>query len=219
MTKMTKFLAAGAALMMAPAIMSVPAAAQVAQGVATANFDRAIETSTAYANAIKQIEASYKPQIDSFSSRKKVLDAELNALVVKYQADAKVNPNNPALKAQESTIRAKQTAAQNELGNLSTPFGRPIAYAREQVETRLEAAIKSAMKKKNIGIILTPDAIMAIAPGNDLTGDIVAELNATLPSVSTTPPAGWQPGQAGAQAAPAAAAPAPRQPGNQPQGR
>lgn len=212
MTKMTKFLAAGAALMMVPNL----AAAQVAQGVATANFDRAIESSAAYGSAIKQVEASYKPQIDAFSARKKVLDAELNALVVKYQADAKVNPNNPALKTQETTIRAKQTAAQSELGNLSTPFGRPIAYVREQVEARLEAAIKSAMKKKNIGIILTPDAIMAIAPGNDLTGDIVSELNLTLPTVGITPPAGWQPGQ---QQAAAAGNTPPANPGNTPQGR
>lgn len=216
MTMKSKFLAAGAALMMVPAFVAVPAAAQVAQGIATANFDRAVEGSAAYGNAVKQIETAYKPQIDAFSSRKKVLDAELNALVVKYQADAKANPNNPTLKTQEAAIRAKQSAAQSELGNLSMPFGRPIAYVREQVEGKLEAAIKSAMKKKNIGIIVSPEAIMAVAPGNDLTGDVVSELNATLPSVSITPPANWQPGQ---QQDAAATNAAPTNPNSASQGR
>jgi Skp family chaperone for outer membrane proteins len=215
MTMKSKFLAAGAALMMVPAFVAMPAAAQVAQGVATANFDRAVEASAAYGNAVKQIELAYKTQIDAFSSRKKVLDAELNALAVKYQADAKTNPNNPTLKTQEAAIRAKQAAAQSELGNLSVSFGRPIAYVREQVEGNLEAAIKSAMKKKNIGIIISPEAIMAVAPGNDLTGDVVSELNTTLPSVSVTPPANWQPGQQQNNAAPVA----PSNPNSAPQGR
>ena len=39
----------------------------------------------------------------------------------------------------------------------------------------------------------------------DITDAVVTEINALVPSVSITPPAGWQPGRQGQAAAPAAA--------------
>jgi len=59
-------------------------------------------------------------------------------------------------------------------------------------------------------VVLQPQAVIKVLPAADITNDVLAELNASVPSVSITPPAGWQPGQAGAGQAPA-------QP--QPQGR
>ena len=75
---------------------------------------------------------------------------------------------------------------------------------------KLEAAVNSAMTKKRINILLQPQAAIKALPAADITNDVMAELNATVPNVSITPPAGWQPGQAGGAAAP-------NQP--QPQGR
>ena len=48
-----------------------------------------------------------------------------------------------------------------------------------------------------------------LGAGADITPAVITELNALVPSVGITPPAGWQPGQAqGAAAAPAPATPA-----------
>ena len=55
--------------------------------------------------------------------------------------------------------------------------------------------------------MLKKAATESFASGADITPAVITELNALVPSVGITPPAGWQPG--GRQgAAPAAAAPA-----------
>ncbi len=221
--------ALAAAALSATAITMVPAAhAQVAQGVATANFDAAVKQTNAYKAAMAQIQTAYKAQIDQFNTRNQILQSELQTLALKYQADAKANPNNPALKAQEAAFQAKQAASNEELQRLGTPIARAQAFVEEQFDGKFDTAVRSAMKRKNIGMILAPNAILAIAPGNDLTPDITADLNATVPSVSIAVPANWQPGQRGAAPAPGAApvaaprpatpAPAPT-PAPRPQGR
>ncbi len=216
---------AAIALASVPALISTGAQAQVVQGVATANYEAAVKQANAYKAAMTQIQTTYKAQIDQFNSRNGILQSELRTMVLKYQADEKANPANPALKTQAAAIQAKEQAANVELQRLGTPIARVQAYVDEQFDGKLETAVRAAMKKKNIGMILAPTAIIAIAPGNDMTPEITAELNASIPSVSINVPATWQPGQAQQGAAPrpagapAPAAPAPAVPAPKPQGR
>ena len=205
---------AAAALVATPFAAAGLAQAQVAQGIATADFNRAVQQTNAYKTAMQQIQTTYKAQLDQLDSRRKVLEAELNVLVTKYQADAKANPNNPALKTQEAAITAKQQSANEEIQRLSLPIARVQAFVNEQFDPKVDAAIKAAMTKKKVGIVVAPQAITAIAPGNDLTPDITAELNTAIPTVSIAVPANWQPGQQRPAAAPTTATPQP-----QPQGR
>lgn len=221
----TKAAIAAIALASVPALLTTGAQAQVVQGVATANYEAAVKQANAYKAAMAQIQTTYKAQIDQFNSRNGILQSELRTLVLKYQADEKANPANATLKTQAAAIQAKEQAANGELQRLGTPIARVQAYVDEQFDGKLETAVRAAMKKKNIGMILAPTAIIAIAPGNDMTPEITAELNATIPSVSINVPANWQPGQAqqgGAPrpaAAPATGAPAPAVPAPKPQGR
>ena len=94
-------------------------------------------------------------------------------------------------------------AAQQELQKMSVPFARADAYVKEQISGKVEQALKAAMAAKKIGIVLTPDAVIAAQGGNDLTLDVVTQLNALVPSASITPPANWQPGQGEQAGAPA----------------
>ena len=75
---------------------------------------------------------------------------------------------------------------------------------------KLEAAVKAAMKVKNVDLVLAPQAVIAREPYVDITDAIVLELNKLVPSVSITPPAGWEPGKANQQQQPPAAQPASR---------
>lgn len=209
-----------------PALLATGAQAQVVQGVATANYEAAVKQANAYKAAMAQIQTTYKTQIDQFNSRNGILQSELRTLVLKYQADEKANPANASLKGQAAAIQGKEQAANAELQRLGTPIARVQAYVDEQFDGKLETAVRAAMKKKNIGMILAPTAIIAIAPGNDMTPEITAELNAAIPSVSINVPANWQPGQAQqggaprpAGTAPAPGAPAPVVPAPKPQGR
>jgi Skp family chaperone for outer membrane proteins len=206
MKTMTKFIVAASALALAPA---VPA---MAQTVAYTDVQQVLGTSAAAKLANEQMRVTYKATYDQVESRSRVLQAELNAMIVKFQADQKANPNNPALQAQAKAIQDKQRAAQEELGRLSDPIERVNAYVLEQIDSKLDAAVTAAMAKKKVALLLQRGAVIKNTPGTDLTQDIVNELNVLVPNVSITPPANWQAGQnrPGAQAAPAA---------QQPQGR
>jgi Skp family chaperone for outer membrane proteins len=200
MKTLTKSLLAAAALTAAPLAMSTAAQAQVAYS----DVEAVIGQSQAAKTASTQMQTTYKPQFDAIESRSKVLQAELNAMVVRYQADAKANPANPTLATQGKAIEAKQAAAEDEINKLRAPVARVQQYVLEQIDTRLDAAVTAAMAKKRITLLISRQAVIKNTPGTDLTPDIVAELNALLPSVSITPPAGWQPGQNRPGAAPAA---------------
>ena len=217
MNKMMKIAALLAAPVAIMAALPTMASAQ-AVSVAIANPDEAIQKSNAFVLAINQIKITHKATIDQFNARQTAINTEVQPLVTAFQtAQRAPNPNQAALQAQANTLRARQEAAQKELNTLYMPVAKSQAYAEEQIYTKLDAAIKSAMTKKKIGLVLYPNAAVSYQPSADLTNDIVAELNAMIPSVSITAPANWQPGQA--QAA-AGAAPAPAQPAKpQPQGR
>jgi len=203
MKTMTKFIVAASALALAPA------APAIAQTVAYTDVQQVLGTSAAAKLADQQMRVTYKATYDQVESRSRVLQAELNAMIVKFQADPKTNPNNPTLQTQAKAIQDKQRAAQEELGRLSDPIERVNAYVLEQIDTKLDAAVTAAMAKKKVALLLQRGAVIKNTPGTDLTQDIVNELNVLVPNVSITPPANWQPGQnrPGAQTAPAAPQP------------
>lgn len=194
----TAAIAAGVALLPATAYSQAAApapAAAPATGVAIVDLDAAITNSAAFQSAATQIQTVYKTQITAAQTRQTALQNELNALRTEIETLQK-NPATPkaTLDAKIAVFQSKGQAAQAELQRLALPFARPQAYAREQVEAKAEQALKAAMTAKRIGIALRPEA--TIAASSDITLDMITQLNALVPSVSITPPANWQPGQA-----------------------
>lgn len=192
------------------------ASAQAVQGIGVADLEDAVAKSNAAVLAGNQIKITHKASIDAVDARTKVLNTEYQQLVTAFQtAQRAPNPNQTALQQQAATIQKKQQDAQRELQNMARPYALAEAYATEQIRAKLEQAVRAAMTKKRVSILLQPNALILPAPTADITNDVITELNALVPNVSITPPAGW-PNQGGA--APAAAAPAaPAKP--QPQGR
>lgn len=213
-----------AALALAPmtaiVLISAPAAAQSKTGIAVADLQRAVATSSAYTTARTQIQTTYKAQIDSFTARKNAIDADLKAKGAALETAMKAAGNKPT-PAIQTQYEAYQKAGQNgqaELQRMGQPIALANAYVEEQISAKLSDALKSAMTKAKVDLILAPDATVSYQPTVDITQQVVTELNALVPSVGITPPAGWQPGGARGQAqTPAAAAPA--NPSQQPSSR
>jgi Skp family chaperone for outer membrane proteins len=204
-----------AAPIAAVAVMPMAASAQVVSNVAVANLEDAVQKSNAFVLAINQIKITYKPQIDAFEARSKVLNGELAPLVTAFQAAQKApNPVQSALQAQYTAIQTKQQNAQKELQGLSAPFGRAQAYAEEQIVAKLDPALKAAMVAKKVTLVVNPQAAVSYQPSADITMDVVTQINALITNVGIVPPAGWQPGgQGGAATAPApVSAPSPTTP-------
>jgi Skp family chaperone for outer membrane proteins len=194
------------------AVVAAVAAAPAFAQVAVADLNAAVEQSAAYQAAQSQIKTTYASQISAFNTRNQAIVNELQPMQAEIEKLQGTQGTPPATLQSKITIfRNKQQAAQAELQRLAAPFGRPTAYAQEQVADKLEAATRAAMAAKNVTVVLQPQAALLVLPAGDITADIVTQLNTLVKTVSITPPANWQPGQQRNGAGPA--------PTNNPQGR
>jgi Skp family chaperone for outer membrane proteins len=194
-------------------------------GLAVANIDAVIVNSNAYKTAAEQRKATYKSTYDAAEARSKQLNAQIQPMVTKLQADSKAaKPNQAALQQQYVQIQQLQESGKQELQQILQPVALSEAYVNEQISDKLEAAIQAAMNKQKITVVLGPQSVVAAAAAYNLNQDILNELNTALPTAQLVPPAGWEPREvreakaAQAQAQGAAAAPA-RPAGPQPTGR
>jgi Skp family chaperone for outer membrane proteins len=213
-----------------PALAQAQAAAgPLVPGLAIADLDGVVANSNAYKTAQQQRPVTYKAQIDQAEARRKAITAQLQPLVTKFNADRQAaSPNQAALQQQAAQVQQIQQAGEQELRQILQPVGYSEAYVQEQIADKLDAAVKAAMVKKKVSLLLSPQAVTAFNNNAyNISQDIIAELNTALPSAQLVPPAGWEPREVREQRAqqaaqqgqrPATAAPA--QPaGPQPSGR
>lgn len=222
MKTIIKALALGLAPVTAIALTATPALAQSKLGIGVVDLQRAVGTSAAYTAARGQIQTTYKAQIDAFTARKTAIDADLKAKGTALETAVQANGGkpNPALQTQYEAYQKAGQDGQTELQRMGQPIALANAYVEEQITAKLSDALKAAMTKSKVDLILAPDATVSYQPTVDLTAAVVTELNALVPSVGITPPAGWQPNRQGqGQGAPAAAAPAPANPTQAPKSR
>ena len=206
-----------AALVLAPmtaiALTAVPAAAQTKSGLAVVDLEEAVAKSTAFTTAITQMQTTYKPQIDALNTRRTAIETDLKTKGDALQAALKAagNKPTPAIETQYQQYQQTQQTAQAELQRMSQPISLARAYVEEQIVARLDDALKAATAKTKSEIVFKKAATESFGAGADITPSVIAELNTLVPSVSITPPAGWQPGRQGqAAAAPAIPAQAPK---------
>ena len=177
-------------------MLAAPAAAQSKTGIAVADVRVAAARSAAFTTAMQQIETTYKAQIDARDARAETLQAELNVLVAKYNEEArKPTPNQATVQAAAKAVQDKRAAANTEVGQLSQQVDLAVAYVEDQISVRMNEAIRAAMKRLKVDLLLNPDAVLARETNVDITDAVVADLNALLPNVGIVPPAGYQPGQ------------------------
>ena len=174
-----------------PLAFSSAATAQVS-GIATADPMIAIAKTKAFSAAYSQIGTQYKASFDQIDAHNKTLnglraqlDTDNNKQLTQEELDAAVKANNPVLKS----IETEETAIQK----LQTPAIKAQMYAVESIFNEYSNAQQQVVSDKKIGVILSQDAFLYAPPQVDVTNAITAVLDTRVPSVSTTPPADWQP--------------------------
>jgi Skp family chaperone for outer membrane proteins len=196
--------------------------APIVPGLAVANIDAVVVNSNAYKTAQEQRKVTYKATYDAAEKRGGQLNAQLQPLVAKLQADSKAaKPNQAALQQQYNQIQQLQESGKQEMQQILQPIALSEAYVNEQINDKLSDAIQAAMNKEKISVVLGPQSVVAAAAAYNLNQAILTEVNAAIPSAQLVPPAGWEPrevreakaAQAQAQGAPATPA------GPQPIGR
>lgn len=205
-------------------VLAQTAPAPAVAGIAVANIEGAIGGSQANQTALQQRQVTYKAQIDAAEARGKALNAQIQPLVEKYQRDSRAaGANQAALAQQVQQIQSIRDAGQQELQRMLQPVALSEAYVGEQIQDKLDQAVKAAMAKKKVSLLLNPQAVVLVTnQAYNLTPDIVTELNALIPSAQLVPPAGWEPREvreARAAQQRQGAAPAQQPAGPQPQGR
>lgn len=189
-----------AVALMAGTMGAQPALAQatggtLVQGLAIANLDAVIVNSNAFKTAEQQRGVTYKQNIDRAEARRTQLEAQLKPLADKFEKDrTAANPNQQSLAQQAATIQQIQQQGQQELQGIMAPVMMSRAYVSEQIQDKLDQAIKNAMAKKKISLLIGPDAVLAVNNNAyNLNQDILNELNTLLPSAQLVPPQGWEP--------------------------
>jgi Skp family chaperone for outer membrane proteins len=188
-----------AALLLAGTAVSVqakpaPAAGGAKGPIAVVNLNGVVGNSAAFKTAQSQRQITYKAQFSAAELRRAAIIAQLTPMADKLKRDAAANPNNPALGQEQATIEQLQQAGTQELQRIMQPVTASDAYVQEQVADKLAAAMQSAMAKNGVSLLLKAEAVQQITSESyDLTKEVLAELDAALPSAQLTPPAGWEP--------------------------
>jgi Skp family chaperone for outer membrane proteins len=113
----------------------------------------------------------------------------------KFQRDrAAPNASQAALVQEQQTIQQLQDSGTQELQRIMQPVALSNAYVQEQITDKLGAAMQAAMAKNGVSVLLKAEAVQMVTSATfDLTPEVLAELNAALPTVQLAPPAGWLP--------------------------
>lgn len=99
-----------------------------------------------------------------------------------------------AMQSRIGALQTKQTQANQQLQQREQGFQRNRAYVAQQIGAKLEPIFTQVMQTHGANLAVDSQATLAAAASLDVTNEVMTQLNAQLPSVSTTaPPAPAQP--------------------------
>ena len=169
------------------------AAPVAAQRVPPANI-AVVDTNrvTSECTACRAASTALQGQVTALRTRQQQLTASLQgegtAIQSAVNALAGKQPD-AALTARVRAFQAKQDAANQELGRQEQQIKRNQQHVLQQISARLGPVIDQVMQRRGANLVLEAGAALKTAPALDVTNDVLAGLNAVLPSVSTTAPA------------------------------
>jgi Skp family chaperone for outer membrane proteins len=178
--------AALAASMLAPSVAN----AQAIPGAVIAVVD--LERVTRDCNACKTASAALRSQAQSLQTRQQTLAAPLEAERKSIQAaiDAlKGKEPDAALKARVTAFQTKQQQGAQEIQRQEQQVQRNQQYIQKQVVDKLGPIYQQVMTKRGANVMMEAGSTLATATSVDVSNDVLAALNTSLPSIQTTAPA------------------------------
>ncbi len=99
---------------------------------------------------------------------------------------ARTNAEN-ALRPRVQALQQRQQSAAQELRNLQQNFESTRVNVTLQLNRALEPIFNQVMTSRGANLVISTDARLAHAPALEVTGEVLAALNRSTPSVSITP--------------------------------
>ncbi len=160
--------------------------------IVVVNTDRIFRECTACVAAQTQLQGL----VNSSRTRAQELGAPLQteaqsieqaAAALRSQTGASRTSGEAALNTRAQAFQQRQAAAQQELQQLEQNIQSTQANVLRQITERLSPIYTQVMTARNANIALDTNATLARAAALDVTDQVLAQLNAALPSVSVTP--------------------------------
>ena len=174
----------------AAAIAPSAATAQALPGAVVAVVDLA--RVTAECNACKTARAALKSQVDAYQGRERALATPLETEQKSIQAavDAlKGKEPDAALKTRIEAFQRKQQQAAQDLSAQQRQIQANQQYIQKQIQDKLSPIYQQVMQRRGANLLVEVGTTLATAQNVDVTNDVLAALNASLPTLVTTAPA------------------------------
>jgi Skp family chaperone for outer membrane proteins len=174
------------------ASITIPAAAnaQAVPAAVIAVVD--LEKVSSECNACRTAAAALRSQATALETRQKALATPLQTEQKSIQAaiDA-LGGKEPdaALKARASAFQTKYQQAQEEIARSGQQVQRNQAYITQQVRDKLGPIYQQVMQRRGANVMVEVGTTLATSSSVDVTNDVLAALNAALPTIQTTAPA------------------------------
>ncbi|MCA1654605.1 MAG: OmpH family outer membrane protein [Sphingomicrobium sp.] len=174
-------------ILTAAAAVVLPAAAQAAPAnIVVVDRERVYGECTACRAAQTQLQT----QATALQSRQAALAAPLKtegqSLQTAVDALKGAQPG-PALQARITAFQTRQQTGAQELQRMQQSLQSSQANVVRQIDAKLDPIYSQVMAQKGANLALDVNATLAHGTALDVTNDVLAALNAALPSVSVTP--------------------------------
>ena len=167
--------------------------AQAIPGAIIAVVD--LEKVTSECTACKTAAATLRSEIAGLQTREQALTAPLQTEQKSIQTaiDAlKGKEPDAALQARAKAWDTKRQQASQELARQQDQIKRNQAYISQQIQTKLGPIYQQVMQKRGANLMVEVGGTLATSASLDVSNDVLASLNAALPTVQTTAPAAAQ---------------------------
>jgi outer membrane protein len=167
--------------------------AQAIPGAVIAVVD--LEKVTSECSACKTAAATLRGQIAGLQTREQTLTGPLQTeqKAIQTAIDAlKGKEPDAALQARAKAWETKRQQAAQEIGRQQDQIKRNQAYISQQIQTKLGPIYQQVMQKRGANVMVEVGSTLATSSSLDVSNDVLASLNAALPTVQTTAPAAAQ---------------------------
>ena len=187
-------LATASAVAIASLALAAPASAQV-NGIATADRAVAIARAQALQTGFQQIATQNQAQLTNLDQ----LQQQQQTIVRGLDSDGDGQLSEAEQAAVPEATRQQIGSLNQQINAIQVPIQRARAYVVSQVGQQYGPAAQQVIQERGIQIMLAPDALLYAPDTADVTDAITTAINGRVANVQITPPADWQPSQAGAQ--------------------
>jgi len=155
-----------------------------------------LDSVTRNCNACKTAQAALQSQVTAEENREKGLATPLQTEQQSIQtavAALKGKEPDAALQARIKSFQTKYQQAQDEAQRGRAQLQANQTYIQKQIEEKLNPIYQQVMQRRGANLLVEVGSTLATSRTVDVTGDVLAALNAALPSLVTTAPAQPQP--------------------------